>query len=325
MIDGTRNQAWLFWLGLSLSLAVHVGLAAHLLSGDAQDFGATNIPSTAISVNLASSDILESIDQSEASEAAPSQASTAGEAIPPQEAEPEKAEISPPPTETQNTETLPPTETVEDQAEKEAVRRSELAQQQEQQRIAEEALRKAAEAEREKQAAEAEKQAAERVAREKARRLAEEEEAREEREAAAREAQGKRQAAENQKKADRPARQKSGDRVASAGTSGSRGARAATGRVSASHGDLQNYKGIVNAWIARDKPAPPSGGRGTVVILLALSPSGALSSAHVHSSSGNRALDQIALAGVRRASPFPKPPPGSTASQLRFTFPYQFR
>ncbi len=80
MIDGTRNQAWLFWLGLGLSLAIHVGLAAHLLLGDAQDFGATDIPTTAISVNLASSDILESIDQSEASEAAPSQASTAGEA-----------------------------------------------------------------------------------------------------------------------------------------------------------------------------------------------------------------------------------------------------
>jgi TolA protein len=340
MTDGTRSQAWLFWLALGLSLAIHVGVAAHLLLREPRDFGATDIPTTAISVNIASSDILESIEQSEASEAAASPSSTAGEPIPPQEAEPEKAETPPPPAETEKAKTPPPIETppppqteiTEAEAEKEALRRSELDAQQEQQRIAEEALQRAAEAEREKLAAEAErekqaaeaerkKQAAEQQARDKARQLAEEQDAREEREAEAREAHRERQAAER-KKAEREARKKSGDQVSSAGASGSKGAKTAAGRVSASQGAAaRQYSDIVNAWIARNKPSS-AGARGRVVVELAISTSGQLTFARIVSSSGNQSLDQIALATVRRSSPFPQPPPGSTPAQLRFTFPF---
>ena len=38
MTDGTRSQAWLFWLGLGLSLAIHVGVAAHLLTREPRGF-----------------------------------------------------------------------------------------------------------------------------------------------------------------------------------------------------------------------------------------------------------------------------------------------
>ena len=325
MIDGTRNRAWLFWLGLGLSLVIHVGLAAHLVSRAAQDFGATDLPTTAISVNIESSDILESVEESQASQSAPSSPWTAGEPIPPQEAEPEKAE-APTPTEPEKAETQPPlTETPEDQSAKEAARRSELAAQLEQQRIAEGALRRAAEAQREKQAAEAEreKHAAEQRARDKARQLAEDQEAREEREAETGETEKNRRATENQKKAEKLVRKKSGDHTSSAGASGSRGAKAATGRVSASQGAVGYYSGTVNAWIARNKPSR-AGARGRVVVELAVSTSGQLTFARIASSSGNQSLDQIALAAVRRSSPFPQPPPGSTPAQLRFTFPFRF-
>jgi len=185
----------------------------------------------------------------------------------------------------------------------------------------EEALRQAAVAEREKAVAEREKQEAEQRVRDKARQLAEARE-RAEREAEAREEERERRA-EKAKQAEREARQKRARTGSSAGASGSRGAKASAGRVSASQGDLRHYRGTLNAWIARNKP--PGGKRGNVVVLLAVSPSGGLISASIRSSSGDKALDQMALAAMRRSAPFPKPPAGSTASQLRFTFQYSFK
>ena len=311
MIDGTRNRAWLFWGGLGLSLVIHVGLAAHLLSRAAQDFGVTDLPTTAISVNIESSDILESVEEGQANQSAPSSPWTAGEPIPPQEAEPEKAE-APTPTEPEKAETSPPTETAEDQSAKAAARRSELAAQLEQQRIGEGALRRAAEAEREKQAAE-------QRARDKARQLAEEEEARE---AKARKAQSERRATEKQKKAEKEARKKSGEKLSSSGASGSVGAQASAGCGPAGKSNLGTYARILNAWIARNKP--PYRGRGKLVVLLAISPSGTLIDAHIIASSGNQILDASALASVRGATPFPQPPTGSTAKQLRFCIPFSF-
>ena len=328
--DRSRNRAWLFWCSLGLSLAIHVAVAAHLLSRDAQDFGETDITTTAISVNIEATDILDAAEQSAATDAAQAPASPPGEPAPTQEAEPEKAEEapprhepemaeaepqpSPPPPEEQtvekaNAETPP---AIEQQAAEEARARED-----------EEALRRASDTEREKQEAD-------RLARDKAGQLAEEQarvereqQARAKREVEARNARKKRRA-EKAEQGRREAKEKRARTAANAGASGSRGAKASTGRVSASQGDMRNYQGIVNAWIARNKP-PHSGGRGDVVVLLALSPSGALLSARVVSSSGTPALDQIALAAVRRSSPFPKPPAGSTAGQLRFTFPYRFR
>lgn len=338
MTDRPKSQDRLFWLCVALSLTTHVGVAVRLLSGK-EDFGATD--RMTISVNIASPDILDAAQQSAAKEAdgAPAAPNT-------QKAEPDKAEAAPPRNEPETTEaeasplpasanaspppaptaeassspptvetvpppaatepSLPPAEalpspaTAAERAASEANGRKE------------DTLRQAAQVEREKQEAD-------RQAREKASRLAEKE-ARAEREAEARDAERKARS----ERAEGQAREKRAQAAASAGANGSRGAKASAGRVSASRGALQNYKGVVNAWMARNKPAH-NGARGDVVIFIALSPSGALISAHVTSSSGNPTLDQMALAAARRSSPFPTPPPGSTAGQLLFTFPYYFR
>ena len=352
MTEGTRSQAWLFWLGLGLSLAMHVGVVAHLLSRQPQDFGATDITTTAISVEIEATDILDAPEQSASTDAAPGSAGSPGEMIPvpelepepkpepekaevlpPQiEPEPEKAEALPPPQsepEKVATETPPPPDPEQLAAELKAAEEKAAEQLAAEQKAAEEeakirdeeALRQAAVAEREKAVAEREKQEAEQRAREKERQLAEAR-ARAEREAEAREEERERRA-EKAKQAEREAKQKRTRMGANAGASGARGAKASAGRVSASQGALQNYKGIVNAWLARNKP-PHGGGRGTVVVQIALSPSGSLISARVVSSSGNKALDQRALGDARSKSPFPKPPPGLTDAQRKFNFPYRF-
>jgi protein TonB len=73
-----------------------------------------------------------------------------------------------------------------------------------------------------------------------------------------------------------------------------------------------NYPGIVFAHLSRYKrnfnDAPP-GAIATVAFVL--SGSGSVASVRVSRSSGSAALDQEALATVRRASPFPAPPPGA--------------
>lgn len=340
MTDGTRSQAWLFWLGLGLSLAMHVGVAAHLLSREPQDFGATDFTTTAISVELEATDILDAPEQSASTDAAPGSAGSPGEIVPVPEPEPEpepqKAETLPPPQsepEKVEAETPPPPDPEQLAAEQKATEEKAAEQLAAEQRAAEEkaseeakirdeeALRQAAVAEREKAIAEREKQEAEQRAREKERQLAEAR-ARAEREAEAREEERERRA-EKAKQAEREAKQKRTRMGANAGASGARGAKASAGRVSASQGALQNYKGIVNAWLARNKP-PHGGGRGTVVVQIALSPSGSLISARVVSSSGNKALDQRALGDARSKSPFPKPPPGLTDAQRKFNFPYRF-
>jgi protein TonB len=305
MTDRSQNQRWLFRLAFGLSLAVHVGVAAHLLSRAPEDFGAINRTTNAVSVNVEATEVLDATEQSEAKEAANAPAAPPGEMIPAPNPVPEKTEESPVKTETEKAEAEPPpppAATAEQQAAEEAKTREE------------EALRQA-------KLVEQEKQEAERRAREKASKLVEEQE-RAEREAEARET-AKDKRADAAKQAKRQAKEKRAQAGANAGASGSADAKASKGRVSASQGDVRTYAGILNSWIARNKPGS-AGGRGTTVIILAMSPSGALISASISSSSGNPALDQLALATVRRSSPFPKPPAGLSANQLRFTFPCKF-
>jgi protein TonB len=46
-------------------------------------------------------------------------------------------------------------------------------------------------------------------------------------------------------------------------------------------------------------------------VTFAIGPGGGLRAARISKSSGNSALDQAALASVRRAGPFPPPPAGA--------------
>jgi periplasmic protein TonB len=301
MTERSQARDWPFWPCLGLSLALHVGLALPLLWGNAREFGATDRVTTAISVTIEASDILDAAEQSEATQAAEAPAAPPGELAAVPQAEPEKAEDAPPRSEAEEPVAEPPPPATTHQ-------KAEVAK-----RSKDDAPQQGAEAERQKPQGEA----------------------------AARDTPSQRgggaaasaealprdtgvDPADDAKQAGRRSKQQRAQAAAGAGATGSRGAKASAGRVSASQGALQDYRGIVNAWMARNKPAH-GGGRGDVVILVVLSPSGALISARVFASSGNPSLDQIALAAARRSSPFPKPPAGSTAGQLRFTFPYRFR
>jgi protein TonB len=94
-------------------------------------------------------------------------------------------------------------------------------------------------------------------------------------------------------------------------------------RASASSGSLLSYAAHVRARVAGNKP---SGGglRGTAFVSFGVTPSGELAYASVARSSGNSTLDQLAIAAVRGAAPFPTPPTGATSAQLRFTIPFYF-
>lgn len=101
----------------------------------------------------------------------------------------------------------------------------------------------------------------------------------------------------------------------------SKGRSASTGRVSASRGSAINYAAKVRARVAARKPGG-AGQRGTVVVSFGVSSAGGLAYARIARSSGNGALDRRVLSAVRRAAPFPRPPPGATR---RFSIPFYFR
>lgn len=100
--------------------------------------------------------------------------------------------------------------------------------------------------------------------------------------------------------------------------------KAGSGRVSASSGDIAGYAARVRARVAGNRPS--SGGKkGTVVVSFGVSSSGGLTYVRLGRSSGVPALDQAVLSAVRRAAPFPAPPPGTPSSRLGFAVPFYFR
>lgn len=104
--------------------------------------------------------------------------------------------------------------------------------------------------------------------------------------------------------------------VSRAGQSGS------TGQVSASRGDILSYAARVRARVAGRKPAG-NGVRGTVIISFSVTRSGGLGGARIAASSGSSALDSAALSAVQGAGPFPPPPGG--AGSLSFSVPFHYR
>jgi periplasmic protein TonB len=96
--------------------------------------------------------------------------------------------------------------------------------------------------------------------------------------------------------------------------------------VSLSQGQLKRpdasaYRGKVWSALARHKPNP--GQRGSATVTFAIGAGGALRFVRVSQSSGNARLDQLALATVRNAAPFPPPPAlkdGTAAYTIRIDF-----
>lgn len=95
------------------------------------------------------------------------------------------------------------------------------------------------------------------------------------------------------------------------------------GRASASAGAMANFAAQVRAAVARRKPGG-RGAAGTAVVSFSLTSGGSLAGARLARSSGNSALDSLALGAVRGAA-FPRPPAGATRGQLSFSIPFYFR
>lgn len=309
----------LFWLGLGLSLAVHLTFGFYLFTRYEHTPGAVDVPTDAISVNLETTDILNAREESPAIEAAGANPpGETGDVTPPDKVAPTPEEPRQPPQDEPVKAEKPPEEPAKAdpaEAEKKEAEKQE-AERVEQQRFAEEALRRAMDAEREKREAEQREREAQHRAEEQRQREAEQ------REAERREEERERQA-EAREKAEKQRREQRKATRANGGATGSQGARASSGRVSASQGEIRNYGAIVRARIARNRPAA-KGAKGNARIAIALSASGGLISARIVTSSGNAELDRSALAAVHRSSPFPAPPKGATRDQLSFTIPFQF-
>lgn len=84
------------------------------------------------------------------------------------------------------------------------------------------------------------------------------------------------------------------------------------------------YLARVMAQLHRAKPAG-SGHQGRAVVRFAIQRSGAAGSVALASSSGNAAIDQAALAMVRRAAPFPPLPAEYAPATMALTVPIAFR
>ena len=82
-----------------------------------------------------------------------------------------------------------------------------------------------------------------------------------------------------------------------------------------------NYPGKVYAKVARTRQRN-AGGSGVAHVRFIVGASGQATGVSIARSSGNSRIDRAALALVKRAAPFPKPPPGA---RTRFVIPIEFR
>ena len=110
------------------------------------------------------------------------------------------------------------------------------------------------------------------------------------------------------------------DRAGAAGVRRASGGRHSDGAGASA---IRSYGARVRQRILGNRPA--ASGVGRAVVSFGLSPSGQLAYARLARSSGSGSIDGAALAAVRRSSPFPAPPAGATARQLRFTISFDFR
>jgi protein TonB len=78
------------------------------------------------------------------------------------------------------------------------------------------------------------------------------------------------------------------------------------------------YSSKVWSALARHKPRAGQNGSATVVFSIGMG--GGLNSLSIGKSSGNARIDQLALATVRGAAPFPPPPSGPASFSIRIDF-----
>lgn len=115
-------------------------------------------------------------------------------------------------------------------------------------------------------------------------------------------------AARGQSSTNSRAGESTGSKTATAITTGNGGRSEAAGNAAAS-----NYRGKVMRRLSRVRK-PRVGTRGTATVSFTIAANGALAKLGLARSSGSERLDQAALQVIRRAAPFPKPPPGARRS-----------
>ncbi|KPF71814.1 hypothetical protein IP69_04825 [Bosea sp. AAP35] len=98
----------------------------------------------------------------------------------------------------------------------------------------------------------------------------------------------------------------------------SRGASSATSASAAS------WRGTLLAHLNRYKRFPDGANPGTVQVSFSIDRSGRVLAARLVRSSGDRALDDEAVAMIRRASPLPAPPEGLGGSAIALAVPVKF-
>jgi colicin import membrane protein len=355
------NRDVIWRIGLALSTALHAG-GVYYITSHAKAPGATEVPTPAISVSLTPTKVLESLSETGTVESAGSGVLGQGGETEPKPEETPQEEPKPDPelekrerekaetearekaeaeakaleeervkAETQAREKAEAEAREKAEAEAKAKVLAEAAAREKAEREAKEwaAAKEKAEAEARAKAEAEERERAEAEAREKAaeaerqklaeakrRKEAEEEEARER----AEEAQERREEAEKRKK-QQSARAPGS---ASAGNSETPN-RSQTGRVSASRGDLIDYKARVYAHIARNLPRGRSGSSGNIGFNIKLTESGDIVGLSIVGSTGNAQLDQDALAALRRAAPFPRAPQGASARERTIIGSFKFR
>jgi len=110
-----------------------------------------------------------------------------------------------------------------------------------------------------------------------------------------------------------------GKKSAKAKTSGK--SRKKSSASSSGNAAASNYPGKVYARIARTRQRN-AGGKGVAQVRFTVTSSGRATGVSIARSSGNDQIDRAAVAHVKRAAPFPKPPSGA---KTRFVIPIEFR
>jgi protein TonB len=73
-------------------------------------------------------------------------------------------------------------------------------------------------------------------------------------------------------------------------------------------------------WSALARHKPRAGQSGSALVMFAIGENGGLRGLKIGRSSGNARIDQLALATVRGAAPFPPPPSGTASYSIRIDF-----
>jgi periplasmic protein TonB len=99
-------------------------------------------------------------------------------------------------------------------------------------------------------------------------------------------------------------------------------------RQHASRVEIATWHSSISKQLERNKSYPPAaqkrGETGVAELAVSMDREGRVLSSEIVKSSGSAALDQEALATVRRAQPFPVPPAGVDGERFKFNVPVRF-